>query len=242
VGPDRGADPACPNQYAYAGGAPFSAADPSGLVMTGAEVRFGCNLADRMESLAPELRVGLSLARLAGRGPMRDLTMQRRLADIAARAELARQIEEWNRRNAGELKAVYPFERPLQGPIIGLFANDLPSHGEVVFVFERIIYLVQSKFWWFSNRVTMTPIPQEPSGEKIDKSAPFTPLFQVTAEMLYEWVNDRNSEWRFYVPCWPFPDNVADDCHTTVFELMNWLGAPDYDAARPHPPAWGKRR
>jgi hypothetical protein len=38
VGSDRGADPSSPNQYAYAGGDPFTATDPSGLYWVAYEV------------------------------------------------------------------------------------------------------------------------------------------------------------------------------------------------------------
>jgi RHS repeat-associated protein len=244
VNSDRGADPNDPNQYAYAGGRPFSATDPSGMAghtldaqnMTGLD--FGGQWA--WERFMAPIAAGRSPVWDMDLGQYMDMVLEAQFQAWKAQymeqdriaEERTRQIEEWFRQNAGALKAVYPLEGPLEGFIVGSFANHLPSHGAVLLEYERATFLVESKFSWFLNKVTMTRNPDELQLERFGKlSDPSTPLSQITAEMLYEWMNSRNAGWHWYVPCWPFPASAAQDCHTTKFDLMTLLG---YDAAKPH--------
>jgi hypothetical protein len=246
VGPDRGADPACPNQYAYAGGAPFSAADPSGLAMADlGAARVRPNLADRMESLLPDFRdtrdAELYMHRVFGVqlswdiGPMWSLMLQERQQQRleALAAEKARRLADAlkaleNADGGGQVTKVADVKRPLALPgWLHRLAMILPYHVGRVYAVKitdsdgketEKIYLMETKKEGLKNSADINPVTKEVlKGRGFKDPQWHSPGRPITLDYLYALRDVWNAMDVMYVPfAWSPSGRYPTNCYGFV--------------------------
>jgi hypothetical protein len=155
------------------------------------------------------------------------------MAQYEAEKELARQTEVWIRENAGAVLTVERVDALLKYFPVWL-AMLLPRHEAVLLNCEGAVLILESGPHGLLKNMVAIKLGTAELLARFTGRGTWDSFSQtITAGMALDWRDGWNAGASWYIPCWPFPASVANDCHTAVTGAMGWLGV-GYDAARPH--------
>jgi len=230
--PDRGADPACPNQYSYAGGRPFSATDPSGLRAQTQDMHY--DWSDFLRWVAEQDRAADEFMADAMRGAL----------------ERAKAMEDALKRIEEGLPVVFDASRPLN--MDGLprwlgwlnwFTYLLPPHVGVEVVVDHKGYLTETEKKDGLNKIKVAekPVSDIKNFGDIKKLFPAYRLsspwlvpagFLVTDQTAYQFRDHWNALGKEYAWYNSSPDAPANNCYASRDSFYGFVRT-SYDAARP---------
>jgi RHS repeat-associated protein len=241
VSSDRGADPNDLNQFAYAGGMPFSATDPSGMA-GGVRHRESLGGLDfwGMESLELYMYRAFGLE-IVEPGPSWNLMLQERRAQWQIACEQRLAVARENLQNAvggDPVTKVADVQKPLEFPKwlswLSWSAKILPYHVARVYVSEELdsegnaiekLYLMETVKEGLANTAGINPVTKE-FLDALGFNDPqwHAPIRSITTGYLYALGEVWNAMRVMYVPfAWSPSGNYPTNCYGFVGFQNFWI-------------------